>query len=59
MIVCTCDSCGKQVERWNTLTINFASDNYHREICDDCKKRVNNNLTDFLNSIPLVPDGDK
>lgn len=58
MIVCTCDSCGKQVERWNTLMITFPTDNYKREICDDCKKRINNNLMEFLNSIPLVPDGE-
>lgn len=54
MIVCTCDACGKVVERWNRLTVNFVELNEGREICNDCRKAVQDKFQALLDEITVT-----
>lgn len=54
MIVCTCDTCGKVVEEWNTLNINLKGNSWRREVCNVCYKTVKDKIDDFVDSITVT-----
>ena len=54
MIVCTCDTCGRVVESWNTLNINIRGDIWSREVCNDCYKGIKNKLEKFIDEITVT-----
>lgn len=54
MIVCTCDTCGKVVENWSGLNINLAELNEHRDVCGECKKRIQKQIETFLDEITVI-----
>ena len=54
MIVCTCDTCGRVVENWNTLNINLRGDIWQREICNDCYKSTKEKLNKFIDDITVT-----
>ena len=51
MIVCTCDTCGRVVESWNTLNINLRSDMWQYQICNDCCKNIKNKIDILIDNI--------
>lgn len=58
MIVCTCDTCGRVVEEWNTLNINIRGEMWKREVCNDCYKEVKGKINTFIDSITVTnPEG--
>jgi len=55
MIVCTCDTCGRVVENWQTLRIDMGGQlSEHREVCLDCQKGVKQQCLAFLDSITVT-----
>lgn len=59
MIVCTCDTCGRIVENWNTLNINIRGDMWKREVCNDCYKGIKNKIDTFIDSITVTKPEEK
>ena len=57
MIVCTCDTCGRVVEDWNTLNINLRGDMWKCEVCNDCYKGVKNKINKFIDDITVTDRG--
>lgn len=56
MIVCTCDVCGQQTESWTSLNVSFSSNIYKKEICPNCKNKINNDLQNFIKEEFLTED---
>lgn len=54
MIVCTCDTCGRVIDEWNSLNINLRGDMWKREVCNDCYKTVKGKLDNFIDSITVT-----
>lgn len=58
MIVCTCDTCGRVVETWNTLNVNLRGEMWKKEVCNDCYKGVKSKIDTFIDSITVTnPEG--
>ena len=55
MIVCTCDTCGRVVENWNTLNVTIRMDGWKREVCNDCYKGIKDKLNSFIDEITVTP----
>ena len=45
----TCSICGKNVDSYKTLHINFPPSFYRREICNECEPIIRQKLRDFIN----------
>jgi len=59
MIVCTCDICGRVVDTWSTLNINFRGDTWKREVCNDCYKGTKDKINTFIDSITVTNPEEK
>lgn len=54
MIVCTCDTCGRVVDNWMTLSTSLRGDLWKREICIDCYKTIKEKINIFYDEITVV-----